>query len=137
MSEANVDFVRNLFEGAAGMDKEALLAILPGAVAQAFTEDAEWIEDPSRADQQVWRGHEGICASWRRWLDQWDEWGFEIEGIEDHGDQVLCVSREHARGAASGAEVSATNHHVFTFRDGKISRYQEFYDESAARAVLG
>jgi len=25
---------------------------------------------------------------------------------------------------------------VFTFRDGKISRYQEFYDEAAARGVI-
>jgi ketosteroid isomerase-like protein len=136
MSQANVEFVRNLFEGAAGMDKEALLAILPEAVAQAFTEDAVWMEDPSRADRQVWRGHDGICASWRRWLDQWDEWTFEVGAIEDHGDQVFCVAREHGRGGASGAEVSATNHFVLTFRHGKIARYQEFYDEAAARAAL-
>jgi ketosteroid isomerase-like protein len=136
MSEENVAFVRGLFDGAAGMDKQALLDILPEAVAQAFTEDARWEEDPSRADQQVWRGHDGICASWRRWLDEWDDWSFEIADVEDHGDRVFVVGHEHGRGPSSGAKVSATNYMVLTFRDGKIARYQEFYDEPQARAAL-
>ena len=136
MSEENVAFVRGLYEGAAGMDKQALLDILPEAVAQAFTEDALWEEDPGRADQQVWRGHDGICASWRRWLDQWDDWSFEIADVEDQGDRVFVVGHEHGRGQSSGANVSATNYMVLTFRDGKISRYQEFYDEQQARAAL-
>lgn len=136
MSEENVTFVRTLFEGAAGLDKAALLQILPDAVAQAFTEDARWEEDPSRADQQVWRGHDGICASWRRWLDQWDEYSFQVGGFEDHGERVFAISHERARGQSSGATVSAVNHIVLTFRDGKIARYQEFYDEQEARAAL-
>jgi ketosteroid isomerase-like protein len=136
MSEENVAFVRGLFEGAAGMDKQALVDILPEAVAQAFTEDAVWEEDPARADRQVWRGHDGICASWRRWLDQWDEWSFDIGEVEDHGDRVFLVTHEQARGRSSGANVSATNHMVLTFRDGKISHYQEFYDEQQAREAL-
>jgi len=136
MSEDNVAFVRGLFDGAAGLDKQTLLDILPEAVAQAFTEDAVWEEDPGRADQQIWRGHEGICASWRRWLDQWEEYSFEVTDLEDHDDRVFAVMTEQARGQSSGANVSATNHLVLTFRDGKIDRYQEFYDEQQARAAL-
>ena len=136
MSAENVAFVRGLFEAGANLDKQALLEILPEAVAQAFTDDAVWEEDPGRADRQVWRGHDGIVASWRHWMDQWDEYSFEVAGIEDHGDRVLAVMTERARGESSGANVTATNHLVFTFRDGKISRYQEFYDESAARSAL-
>ena len=136
MSEQNLAFVRGLFEGAAGLDKQALLDILPEAVAQAFSEDAQWEEDPGRADRQIWRGHDGICASWRRWLDQWDEYTFEVADLEDHGERVFAVFHEQARGQSSGANVSATNHIVLTFRDGKIARYQEFYDEQQARAAL-
>ena len=136
MSEDNVAFVRGFFDGAAGLDKQALLDILPEAVPQAFTEDARWEEDPGRADRQVWEGHEGICASFRRWLDQWDDYGFELRDLEDHGEQVFAVMEERARGQSSGVEVTATNHLVMTFRDGKISHYQEFYDEQQARAAL-
>jgi ketosteroid isomerase-like protein len=136
MSAENVAFVRGLFEGAAGLDKQALLDVLPEAVAQAFTDDAVWEEDPGRADRQVWRGHDGICASWRQWLDQWEEYTFEVTGLEDHDDRVLAIMTERAQGESSGANVTATNHLVLTFRDGRIVHYQEFYDESLARAVL-
>jgi ketosteroid isomerase-like protein len=136
MSEQNVDFVRGLLDGAADLDRQAILNALPEIVAQAFTDDAEWIEDPDRADQQTWRGHDGICESWRRWLEQWDDYTFEVTGIEDHGERVLVMAREEARGTASRADVTAENYAVFTFREGKIARYQEFYDEDRARAVL-
>ena len=136
MSQQNVDFVSGLLQGASELDKEAILAALPEVVAQAFTEDAEWAEDPQRADQQVWRGHAGICESWRRWLDQWDKWRFEVRQIEDHGEQVLVAARESGQGIASGAAVSADNYIVITFREGRIARYQEFYDEQQARAAL-
>jgi ketosteroid isomerase-like protein len=49
----------------------------------------------------------------------------------------LVVSREKGRGASSGATVSARNFIVLTFRDAKILRYQEFYDEEEARAAAG
>jgi ketosteroid isomerase-like protein len=137
MSQENVDFVRGLLQGAADMDKETFLASLPEAVAQVFTDDAEWVEDPQRADQQIWRGHEGICESFRRWFDQWDEYGFEVLSVEDHGEHVLVVSREEGRGRSSGATVWADNHYVLTVREGKIARYQEFYDEQQARAAVG
>ena len=137
MSQENVDFVRALLQGAADMENETLLAALPEVVAEVFTEDAEWVEDPQRADQQIWRGHEGICESGRRWFDQWDEYSFEVIDIEDHGDHVLVRTREEGRGRSSGATVSADNHMVLTIREGKIARYQEFYDEQQARAAVG
>ena len=57
--------------------------------------------------------------SWEQWLEQWEEYGFEIERIVDCGDAVLVVSREHGRGTASGATVSARNFMVLTFRKGE------------------
>jgi ketosteroid isomerase-like protein len=136
VSEENVAFVRALFDGSDAQDKQALLDILPEAVPQAFTEDARWEEDPDRADQQVWEGHDGICASFRRWLDQWDDYSFELRDLEDHGEQVFVVMEERARGLSSGVDVTATNYLVLTFRDGKIARYQEFYDEQQARTAF-
>jgi len=96
VSQENVDFVRGLFDGAAGVDKASLLELLPQVVPQAFTEDAEWIEDPTRVDQKIWHGHAGICESWRAWLDEWDEYGFEVSLIENHGSQVFVAAREDA-----------------------------------------
>jgi ketosteroid isomerase-like protein len=137
MSQENVDFVRGLFSGVPDMDKNALLAALPELVQHACDPEIAWIEDPSRADARTYRGHEGVIESWQRWLENFDDYGGELEEVRDCGDRVLATVREEARGRASGATVSARNYIVMTFRDGKILRYQEFYDEAAALEAAG
>jgi ketosteroid isomerase-like protein len=137
MSHENVDFVRGLLSGGARLGKEELLAALPELVQHACDPEIEWIEDPSRADARTYRGHEGVIASWRQWLENFDEYGGELEEVRDCGDSVLATMREEGRGRASGATVSARNYIVMTFRDGKILRYQEFYDEAATLEAAG
>lgn len=65
VSEENVEFIRNLFAGASTLDKKALLDALPALIPQVTQPDVEWVEDPSRADGRVYRGHEGVLASSR------------------------------------------------------------------------
>ena len=137
MSRENMEFVESLFAGVAGTEMHALLAALPEIIAQTCDPEIEWIEDPQRADGQVHRGHDGVRESWERWLQGFDEYSFEIERILDCGEHMYVVTSEQARGAASGAAVSSRNHMVLTFREGKIVRYQEFYDERAARRAAG
>jgi ketosteroid isomerase-like protein len=128
--------VRAIFEGGAGASKEAMLAALPEAIPAMFHADAEWIEAPERVDSRTYRGHDGIRESFQHWLDQWEGYRVTAERFEDHGDQVLVVIHESGEGRGSGASTEATIYAVFTFRDAKVSRYREFYDETAARASI-
>lgn len=137
MSQANVEFVKGLFAAGSDMDKEALLAALPELIAHTCDPEIEWYEDPRRADARVYRGHSGVRESFERWLDDWDEYGTEPERFVDCGDDVLAVAREHGRGTRSGATVTARIFIVVTFREGKIFRYREFYDEAAALKAAG
>ncbi|TMK23755.1 MAG: hypothetical protein E6G62_10750 [Actinobacteria bacterium] len=137
MSRENVEFVENLLAGAEAMDKAALIAALPELIAQAADPDIEWAEDPHRLDAQVSRGHDGVRQSFERWLEQWDEYGYEAEEFIDCGDDVLVIGRERGRGMASGANVDVRQHAVWTIRAGKIVRYREFYDEQEALKVVG
>jgi ketosteroid isomerase-like protein len=137
MSRSDVEFVEGLFAGAAGLDKQALLAALPELIAQTCHPDIEWVEHPDLADRHVSRGHDGVRQSWERWLEQWGEYGFEAERFIDCGDDVLVITREHGRGQASGASASARIYNAFTIREGKIARYQEFYNEQAALKAVG
>ena len=137
MSQENVEFVEGLLAGVEGLDMQALLTALPGLIAQTCAPDIEWVEDPERADSHVYRGHEAVQRSWKRWLEQWDEYGFEPERFIDCGDDVLVAAVEHARGATSGASVRARHFAVLTFREGKIARYREFYDERSALRAVG
>jgi len=136
MSKENVEFLSTFFAGVQDLDQEALLAALPELIAAGCDPEIEWIEDPRRADGRVYRGHAGVRESWERWLENFLDWGFEVESITDHGDRVLAVGHEHGRGGASDAEVSARIYMVYTFRAGKVLRYEEFYDEQDARAAL-
>ena len=137
MSQENVDFVKGFLTAGADTDKQALLAALPEVIPLMCDPEIEWYEDPKRADSRVYRGHDGVRESFERWLDQWDEYGMEPERFTDYGDDVLVVAREQGRGATSGATVSARIYLVFTFREGKVLRYREFYEEAAALAAVG
>jgi ketosteroid isomerase-like protein len=137
MSEENVEFLRGLFAGAADLDKRALLDALPELIAQTCDPEIEWVEDPQRADARVYRGHGGVRESWERWLENFEEYGAEVERMVDCGDNVLVVAREQGRGTRSGATVSQRIYSVFSFRDGKITRYEEFLDWRAARDAAG
>jgi ketosteroid isomerase-like protein len=119
------------------MDKEQFLAALPEMIPEFCDPEVEFIEAPERIDARTWRGYDGVLESWTNWLDQFEDSKFELVSVEDHDDRVLVKSKGWYHGRASGAPVDEVLHQIFTFRHGKVRRYQEFYDEAAARAVLG
>jgi ketosteroid isomerase-like protein len=137
MSQENVEFVEAIFAGTASLKKEELLAALPEIIRETCHPDIEWVEHPDLLDRRVHRGHDGVRQSWERWLEQWDEYGFEVERFIDYGEDVLAIARENARGKTSGASVSSRIYTIFTLREGKIARYQEFYDEEPALKAVG
>lgn len=118
------------------MEKDDLLVALPEMIRQAYDPEIEWIEDPQRADSRTYRGHESVLESWTQWLE-----GFEEYGGRARGDPRLRRQGRHDAGGgargASGATVSARVYAVMTFRDAKILRYQEFYDERMASEAAG
>ena len=137
MSQENVEFLEGLFAGAKEMDKRTLLDALPELIAQTCDPEIEWVEDPRRADRRVYRGHEGVRESFERWLENFEEYGFEIERMVDCGDRVLVHAREEGRASLSGGIVSQRIYAVYTFRDGKVARYEEFYEEQDALEAAG
>jgi ketosteroid isomerase-like protein len=135
MSSENLELIKGVMTGFEGADSDAIREMLPAMVAELCTTDIEFVETPERVDARTYHGHDGVLEAWNRWLDMWDEWGGKAESFEDHGDDVFVVAREQGRGH-SGATVGAQLYLIFSFREGKISRYREFYDEQAARAAL-
>ena len=137
MSQENVEFVKGLFDSTGQIGKETLLQALPTLIAEMCDPEIEWIEAPTRADQRVARGHEAVRESFERWLENFEDYEGHLEEALDCGDKVFVIAREQASGAASGAAISQRIYIVVTFREGKITRYEEFYDEQPARAAAG
>ena len=70
-------------------------------------------------------------------LDSWEFWRAEPLETKAVGDQVAVLVRFRARGRGSGAEVEGHESALFTFRDGKVVRYEWFHGETGAFEALG
>ena len=89
------------------------------------------IEEPAA------QGHDAIRANLERWENEWDEYEVIPEEFLDTDDRVVVTVRLRGRGRGSGIEIDARFYEVFTLRDGKIVRMDEFAEHSEAREAAG
>ena len=121
MSEENVEIVRRFLV----VDLDELWAYVdPGIVWNPVEESSA-------------RGPEAVRSSTERWKSEWDDYELTPEEFIDMGDRVVATIRFRARGRGSGAEVDARLYDVFTLRDGKIIRMDQFTEQSEALAAAG
>ena len=123
---------RTVARGAAAFNRRDFELALLG-----FDSEIEWVEDPRRADGRIYRGHEGVRESFERWLENFSEYEAKVEWIVDCGDKILVYGHEEGRGSLSGAPISQRIYTVHTFRNGKVARYEEFYEEQDALEAAG
>jgi ketosteroid isomerase-like protein len=121
MSHETVEIVRRFL--AAPVD-EALAYADPGIV---------W----NPAEESSAQGHEAVRASLERWKGEWDDYELIPEEFADIGDRVVATVRLRGRGRASEIEIDALFYDVYTLRDNKIVRMDQFTERSEALAAVG
>ena len=47
--------------------------------------------------EQVYRGHDGVRAYWRHWLEAWESIEFHLDDVIDAGDQVVALIWQGSR----------------------------------------
>jgi len=97
----------------------------------------EWVAPPEDPDAGIHRGHEGVREYWDEWREALGELRFQVEELIDAGDQVVAVVRRSGVGETSGVEIEERVMQVFTMRDGKGTRCEEFYDRDRALKAAG
>ncbi len=122
----SIDVVKELYAAFARRDIQAMVACL--------APDVVWCEpdNPYNPAAGVHRGHEGFL--------QWVQIGREAEDIEilaptqflSNENAVAVVGHMRCRAKKTGRVYESDFVHVVTFRDGKIVRFQEFFDTYAA-----
>ncbi|MGI8460567.1 MAG: nuclear transport factor 2 family protein [Solirubrobacterales bacterium] len=131
MSEENVEIVRRAVDefnesGYDGFGKSDLVA-----------DDVEFHEPPEQPAPRVAQGGEEVRKMAKEFDSAWAEHKSEAEEIRAvDADRVLLVSVEHFKGR-DGIEVEAPFAAIFTLRDGKIVRWQAFWDRQTALEAAG
>jgi ketosteroid isomerase-like protein len=127
-STGNTEVVRRLYAAWAAGD-------LPGPV-EFFHDDVEYVNPAGAIEPGTRTGVAEFAGATEKLLESWEFWKGEPTHMKVVGDRVAVRVRFRARGRGSGAEIEGTESALFTFRDGKVARYEWFHGEGDAFEAL-
>jgi hypothetical protein len=122
----NADFIHGLYGAFARGDIATVLA--------GLAPDVEWIcEGPASVPFcGTFRGPEQVSKFFGVLAETQSGQKLEIDETYDAGEQVFTVNRYSCVVKVSGKEVDARGVHVFTVKNGKVTRFLEIFDSAAA-----
>jgi ketosteroid isomerase-like protein len=125
MSQEDVEIVRTAIEAWGAGDMDSFCASL----------DPDMVWDP--VEEVASQGHAAVRAVLARWRGEWDEYEQTAEEFVDIGDRVLATVHFHGRGRGSGIEIDQRFYEVYTVRDGKVVRMDEYATRAGALEAAG
>jgi ketosteroid isomerase-like protein len=134
VSQENVDILLRASKaasaGTTAEERESFLSILDPEIA--------WIARGGPLDLQgEFHGIDDAREYYARWASAWEAWDWEIEDARDHGDLVITRTWLTGRGRGSGVVLDMRIGQVWTFRDGKVVRYEALPTWSEALEAAG
>ena len=130
MSEDAVGWVRKSFEALADGGVDALLPYLHA--------DFELVVSAATAlEPGSYRGREGLRRYFGSYGEAMGDVHYVPKRLEGNGERVLAELIFRATGSDSGIEVEQRGWLVFTLRDAKILRIEDFPDHESAAAAAG
>jgi ketosteroid isomerase-like protein len=102
-----------------------------------FAEDVEYVPIANYPGARPCRGIDEYMSFMSDWLTGWGEVAFEGTSYEAHGDSVIVRVVFETRGGESRLPLSGRVFAVYTLRDGKIVRHQDFLNAAEARRAAG
>jgi ketosteroid isomerase-like protein len=111
----------------------------------AFTEELKDVVHPGFENVRpgllgggkTYVGIDGMTDAWLDWLAPWATYRIEIEKALDLGDRVLVLTHGLGRPKGSEHEVKTTAATLWTFREGKIARVENYADRAEALKAVG
>lgn len=136
-SPDNVETVRRFYAelmGPGRMEDAATAQALP----RFFGPDVEVIQTRSMVGTAgTFRGHAGVVAVTVEIVREIDDPVFVPEEIRVLDDRVAVAMRFSGNGRRSGAPLEMRGSHLFTLRDGLITRFEVFVDPAEAFTAAG
>jgi len=94
----------------------------------------EWVNPPYAIEPGTRAGHEGFAGAVANTRATFPALEYAVEGMRTIGHDVVVTARFRGNSEASG-ELSLRRFHVWTLRDGKVSRFCWFSTEAEALAA--
>jgi ketosteroid isomerase-like protein len=129
MSEEHVATVETIYEGYAVGDFRG--------PARFFDPQVVFVLNRGFADPGTYQGSEEVAAYTRGFLEPWVKVTIEAEEITPVGDSVLAAVRQRGTGNTSGAGTEMRYFMLWSFRDGKVIRIENFRERAAALEAAG
>src|SRR5919108_2739600 len=118
MSRENVELVRRIYsDGLFDRDPDRL-------VHDFATADIEWVNPPEAVEPGIRRGRAQVAQAMRSSSEMFDSRRHEVRELFDCEDAVVAAIRFCASIGGSGAELVQEEAHTWTFRDGRIVRFE-------------
>ena len=99
-------------------------------------ENVVWIAARSGVEG-AYRGHEGLRKFFADNEENFEVFEPDFREIRDLRDRILVIGVIHFRGRGSGVEGDLPIAGIFTFRNGKLTRWEDFRDRALALEAVG
>lgn len=128
MSQTNVELARKGYEALNAGGTEGIAELT-----ELIDPDVEWEIASVAPNAGSYRGIEAVMAVIEDWLGAFDELRIEPEEFIEAGpDKVVVLVRDRGRIKGSDVRVDHRFAHVWTLRNGKLARFQSFFEKEEA-----
>lgn len=128
MSAENVEAVRGAYR-VFDSDLDALLSMC--------STDIEWVSPQDAIEPGARFGHAGVRDAYEATAMAWERPTHVADELRDAGDKVLASVTFRGHGRGSGMDAVRPEFHVWTLRDGRVARFEWFYQRAEALDAAG
>jgi len=111
------------------------------AVLGGMSPDVRWAEaesNPYMPSGEAWVGPDAVLENlFMKLGSEWEGFAVHPRTLHAAGDTVVAEGRYVGTHKATGRSMDAQFCHVLEFRDGKLSRFQQYTDTSKLREAMG
>lgn len=126
----NVETIREMYRLFAARDNEGVRRLFDPAI--------EWVQMDGFPGGGRYVGADAVFAGvFAGFRERWESWGAPVEELLDAGDTVVALGRYEGTYRATGRPVRAEFAHVYTLREGRITRFVQYTDTLRVAEAMG
>ena len=131
MSQANVNLLRRSYDAFARGDIASVLEFMTDDIQFVVAENTPYYRGAPYVGK-----HEVGEKVFGRAGAEWDGYRIDAEKFHDAGDVIVMQGRYRGTYKATGRTIGAQVAHIWTLRDGKLAKLEQYVDTAAMRDVV-